>query len=225
MAVVHGIAGEWARVKGSIFGLWPLFLSVFLAGFSVATAAFAHPRAGVALAFASFVAIWLMLLKGLRHVESFYKGARGEEKVSGILGDLPDGYHVFNDFKALSHHVDHVVVGPAGVFSVETKFWSEKVTIEEGHVLVGGRLPSRSPLAQARREAQLVKEQLEKSGWKGQVTPVLAFASDTFVPHVVETQGVVVLNSCELKGSFSTKRVLIEPQELARVVSLMENNT
>ena len=225
MAVIHGIAGEWARVKGTIFGLWPLFLSVLAFGFSAAVALFAHPRVGVAMSLVSLVAIWLMLLKGLRRVESFYKGARGEEKVSGILGDLPDGYHVFNDFKAMSRHVDHVVVGPAGVFSVETKFWSDKVTIEDGHVLAGGRLPSRSPLAQAKHEAQLVRQQLEKSGWKGQVTPVLAFASDTFAPHVVEIQGVVVLNSCELRRSFATQRIVIEPQELDRIVSLMENNT
>ena len=87
MAVIHGIAGEWARVKGTIFGLWPLFLSVLAFGFSAAVAIFAHPRAGVAMSLASLVAIWLMLLKGLRRVESFYKGARGEEKVSGMLGD------------------------------------------------------------------------------------------------------------------------------------------
>jgi hypothetical protein len=28
-------------------------------------------------------------MKGLRHVERFFKGARGEEKVAGILKDLP----------------------------------------------------------------------------------------------------------------------------------------
>ena len=40
MAKIHGVAGEWARVKGMVTGLWPLFLGVFAAGFSVAALVF-----------------------------------------------------------------------------------------------------------------------------------------------------------------------------------------
>ena len=224
MATVHGIPGEWARVRGTIFGLWPLFLSLFLCGIFVGVAVFFSFALGAVLVVVTLISIWLMLLKGLRHVERFYKGARGEEKVAGILEGLPAHYHVFNDFDAKGHHIDHVVVGPAGVFSIETKFWSERVSIQDGHVLVGGRLPSRPPLQQTRREAQLVRQELEKSGWKGKVTPVLAFASDTFDSHVAELQGVVILNSNELKSSFGTQRVVIDSVELERVVSLMENS-
>ena len=36
MAKIHGIPGEWARVKGTVAGLWPLFLGVFLLGFALA---------------------------------------------------------------------------------------------------------------------------------------------------------------------------------------------
>jgi hypothetical protein len=224
MAKVYGVPGEWARVKGTICGLWPLFLSVFAVGASFSLL-LVYGKIGFILLVASFVSVWLMLLKGMRHVERFYKGARGEEKVSGILADLPSQYRIFNDFKADSHHVDHVVAGPAGVFSIETKFWSDIVTIEEGHVLVGGKLPSRSPVAQARREAQAVKVQLEKLGWKGDVVPVLAFASDTFKNKVEEIQGVVILNSCELKKCFEAGRTVLETTELERIVSLMENNS
>lgn len=224
MATVHGIPGEWARVRGTIFGLWPLFLTLFLCGIFTGIAILVSFTIGAILILIALFSLWFMLLKGLRHVERFYKGARGEEKVAGILEGLPSHYHVFNDFDAMGHHIDHVVVGPAGVFSIETKFWSERVSIEDGHILVGGRLPSRPPLFQTRREAQFVRQELEKSGWKGKVTPVLAFASDTFEAHVAELQGVVILNSNELKGCFNTQRVVIDPVELERVISLMENS-
>ena len=56
-------------------------------------------------------------------VYGYFKGARGEEKVSGILENLPDSYHVFNDFTVGRNHIDHVVAGPGGVFAIETKFW------------------------------------------------------------------------------------------------------
>ena len=225
MAKVHGVAGEWARVKGMVTGLWPLFLGVFVAGFAVAATAFASVVWGLSLLAAAIVYSAWSLSKGLRHAERFFKGARGEERVSGILKNLPDAYHVFNDFIAGGKHVDHVVVGPAGVFSVETKYWRGAVTVEDGHILLDGQLPDRDPLAQTRKEAQLVKSTLAAAGWSGAVTPVLAFASDTFRQHIAEVQGAVVMNSCELARGFATERVVIPPAELERLIGLMESNS
>ena len=222
MAKIHGIPGEWARVKGTVVGLWPLFLGVFVAGASAALVFFL-PLAGGTLLVCSFLWIIWSLMVGLRRVESFYKGARGEEKVSGILGSLPESYHVFNDFTVGRNHVDHVVAGPGGVFAIETKFWNGKVTVEDGHVLLDGQLPDRSPLSQAVREATLVKNALVAAGWSGTVTPVVAFASDSFAAHRANVKGTVIINANELRQSFDTDRVVIPPAELDRLVSLMES--
>jgi len=222
MAHIHGIAGEWARVKGTVAGLWPLFIGVFVAGASAVLLAY-EPLVGSTALVVSLLWILWSLMRGLRHVERFFKGARGEEKVSGILGSLPDTYHVFNDFAVGGKHVDHVVAGPAGVFSIETKCWSGKVTIEDGHILLDGQLPDRSPLAQTVREAALVRNALVAKGWNGLVTPVLTFASDSFVAHRANLNGTVVINSNELRSSFDTERVVIPPDELDRLVGLMES--
>ena len=223
MAEIHGKAGEWARVKGTVLGLWPLFIGVFFLGFSVALAIVAALSVGLFLIVLALVGIVVSYLMGLRRVERFFKGARGEEHVSGILRSLPDRYHVFNDFVAGGLHVDHVVVGPAGVFAVETKNWRGAVTVEDDQILVDGQLPSRSPLGQVLREAAHVRAALAKAGWNGGVTPILAFASDTFRAHVAEVRGTVVINACDLRKSFETNRVVIPPAELERLVSLMEN--
>ena len=225
MAQIHGIAGEWARVKGMVLGLWPLFLGVFAAGASAAVFAAVSAMWGATALVLSLVFCAWSLNKGLRHVERYFKGARGEERVSGILKALPDAYHVFNDFVAGGKHVDHVVAGPAGVFAVETKYWRGEVTVEDGHVLLDGQLPDRDPLSQARKEAQLVKSTLAAAGWNGAVTPILAFASDTFRQHMAEIQGAVVMNSCELAKGFATQRVVIPSTELERLVALMESNS
>ena len=222
MAKIHGIPGEWARVKGTVVGLWPLFLGVFAAGASAALVFFL-PLAGGTLLVCSFLWVIWSLMVGLRRVESFYKGARGEEKVSGILESLPDAYHVFNDFTVGRNHIDHVVAGPGGVFAIETKFWNGKVTVEDGHVLLDGQLPDRSPLSQAIREATIVRNALVAAGWSGTVTPVVAFASDSFTAHRANLRGTVIINSNELKRSFETDRVVIPPAELDRLVSLMES--
>jgi len=224
MAKVHGVAGEWARVNGVVFGLWPLFLAVFACGVSV-TLLFVCPLCGVSLLVLTLIGVIMSLLAGLRRIERFFKGARGEEKVAGILSSLPDSYHVFNDFKAGNSRVDHVVVGPSGVYSIETKFWRGKVTIEDGHILLDNQLPDRPPLAQTVREASLVRSLLAKLGWVGVVTPVLVFASDTFEAHRANFKGTIIINSNELQCSFATDRVLIPQAELDRLVGIMESNS
>jgi hypothetical protein len=68
-----------------------------------------------------------------------YKGALGEVRVIRQLEKLPDDYYVFNDLtmklktwaefrgkKLKSAQIDHLVVGPTGVYVIETKNWSEK---------------------------------------------------------------------------------------------------
>ncbi len=224
MAYIHGMAGEWARVKGTVVGLWPLFVGLFAAGFALALCIFASLEWGFSLLAAATATIGFSLNRGLKRTASFFIGAKGEERVSSLLKELPDTYHIFNDFVAGRVHVDHVVVGPAGVFALETKFWRGRVTVEDGHILVDGRLPSRPPLIQARHEARRVQETLADLGWQGRVTPVLVFASDTFDAHIDEIDGVVVINSMELRPCFSVEQIVIPQAEQDRLVSLMENN-
>ena len=56
MAKIHGIPGEWARVKGTVAGLWPLFLCVFVAGASAALIAF-YPLVGATVLVCSLLGI------------------------------------------------------------------------------------------------------------------------------------------------------------------------
>ena len=224
MAKVHGLAGEWARVRGTVSGLWPLFLSVFLFGLALGVTLFGPATVGIVLAVFSLGIGYWMLQRGMRHIERFFIGAKGEEKVAEILRALPDPYHVFNDFVADGEHVDHVVVGPAGVFAVETKFWRGEVTIEDGHILLDGQLPDRSPLAQVRHEAKSVHAALKSANCLCDVTPVLTFASDTFRSRVAEIDGTVVINSNEIGRCFSeARRIVYPPADLERLVHLMEN--
>ena len=89
--------------------------------------------------------------KDLNRLDNIYKktksnknllyGAIGEVKVIKILKELSDDYFVVNDFKKRfgraihkkdtddwikSVQIDHVVVGPTGLFLIETKNWSKE---------------------------------------------------------------------------------------------------
>lgn len=223
MAKQYGMAGEWARVRGMVLSLWPLFLSFVLLGVFLASLLLgSHAWLFGALLVASLISLLIYWKKGLRRVESFFRGARGEERVANILASLPDNYHVFNDFEAGGDRVDHVVAGPSGVFSIETKCWQGRVEIVEGHVLVNGVLPSRDPVSQTQREADRVRATIRKVGFDVTVVPVVCFASDTFVAGVAQCGPVKVLNASAIGEWFTAQPDIIPPNELARLVQLLE---
>lgn len=223
MAKQHGVAGEWARVKGTVLSLWPLFLSFVLVGaFLSALVLGAGTWLFGGLFVISLIAVAVYWRKGMRRVESFFRGARGEERAANVLAGLPEPYHVFHDFVAGGIHVDHVVAGPVGVFSVETKNWQGKVEIVEGHILVNGALPSRDPTAQAQREADQVRSALKRLGFDGTVVPMVCFASDTFADGVAACGSVKVVNLSEIAGWFAAQPESLPAKELDRLVQLME---
>lgn len=76
--------------------------------------------------------------KFLKENETFLIGAIGEEQVVKVLTGLPDEYHVLNDVNLVFNkyiywrerkehiktcQIDHIVVGPTGIFLLETKKW------------------------------------------------------------------------------------------------------
>ena len=222
MAIQHGMAGEWARVRGMVLSLWPLFLSSAVFGaFFASLILGSHAWLFGALLVASLISLLVYWKKGLRRVESFFRGARGEERVANILASLPDSYHIFNDFEASGDRVDHVVAGPAGVFSVETKCWQGRVEIVEGHVLVNGVLPSRDPVSQAQHESDKVRAAIRKVGFDVTVVPVVCFASDTFATGIAQCGPVKILNANQIGEWFASQPESIPSDGLARLVQLL----
>ena len=68
------------------------------------------------------------------------KEALGKATVAFILEALPDGFIVFNDLPTLSGQVDHVVIGPTGIFVIETKNWRGTVRPDgQGELLCNGK--------------------------------------------------------------------------------------
>lgn len=69
------------------------------------------------------------------------RGADGEERMGRILERLPRGWHVFHDLTIGSRgaNIDHLVIGPAGVFTVNTKNLAGSVWVASRALLHNGR--------------------------------------------------------------------------------------
>lgn len=111
------------------------------------------------------------------------RGAEGEKVVGQFLERLREnGYHVFHDLIGVGFNVDHVLIGPAGVFTIETKTWSKpqrgqaRIKFDGEKLTVAGRDPDRNPIVQARAQAGWLKGLLaESTGRQFEVFPIVVF--------------------------------------------------
>jgi hypothetical protein len=201
-AKVEGSPGEKPRLVGFVRATWPLLLIMAAAGYLLRAAL---PVPGLTRTMIGFL---LVLLCGVlaysivwseRRLSMFIKGARGEERVARVLAFLPSGYRVFHGLSMSSgmfsqaRDYDHVVVGPTGVFVVETKNWSGKITMEDGKILQDGEEPDRPPLEQVKEGASDLRRRLaEDVDVDVAVQPVLCFVGGALQGGTTGASGVVV---------------------------------
>lgn len=212
-AGVVGSPGEKPRFVGFIRASWPFLVILFFGGYLV-RAAFPFPPMGKMT-----IGILLLVLCGVfggvifwseRRLADYVKGARGEEVVARQLALLPSAYRVFHGLSLEGSHLsgsfdyDHIVVGPTGIFVVETKNWSGTITLEQGRILYNGHEPTRSPVEQAKSAASDLQRAL--SGVYGsQVTvqPVVCFAGGNFGQGVTGTAGVIICSLSSLRNAIT----------------------
>jgi hypothetical protein len=224
-AVVHGIPGEQARARGVLRAFLPLLGVVFLAGvlFGLSLPHVPDVVIGFGLLVVAGLLVW-NVRDGLKNVKAFFKGARGEERVALLLEGLPAGFHVFHDFACASGDaIDHVVVSPAGLFAIETKYWEGEVTVEEGLLMVNGKMPTRSPIQQAKHSASLLAAHVStRLATLPVAHAVVCFASNTFQPQHAVVDGVTVCNASELTAFIVGQGNPVSSDDCERLVKILE---
>lgn len=137
----------------------------------------------VAVGFVGWSVKKLLTLQKIRR--SLRLGLDCEMAVGQELNSLvAHGYRVFHDIQADNFNIDHVVVGPNGVFAVETKGRSKpnrKRGAEDARVVFDGKnlnfpdAVESEPLEQARWQARWLSDWLTSAvGEKVAASPVLA---------------------------------------------------
>ena len=119
-------------------------------------------------------------------------GARGERFSGWLLDRLPEGWHVFHDVPVGERgvNIDHLVIGPAGVFTVNTKNLQGKIWLAPRTLLVDGRKRDYLPKAvrEAGRASRLLGEALRRPI---AVTPVLSIIADEWTVKERPTDVIV----------------------------------
>ena len=59
------------------------------------------------------------------------------------LTELPKEYRYFNDVDFKGFNIDHVVIGPGGIFLIETKSHGGRIFANDGRLFLNGSKPQK----------------------------------------------------------------------------------
>jgi hypothetical protein len=130
------------------------------------------------------------------------QGRSGERYVAQYLEEKlrPYGWQIVNDIPGKDFNVDHVIIGPSGVYTIETKTISKPqkgkaVVVYDGQSLtVNGHTPDRNPVEQALSQSRWLGNLIEEStGQRFKVNPVVIYPK-WFVRSISRSPAVHVQN-------------------------------
>jgi hypothetical protein len=127
-------------------------------------------------------------------------GAKGEAKVGKVLDKLPDGWRVLNGVPVgdRGSDIDHVVIGPGGVFTLNTKHHpGGRVWVAERAVMVNGQ--KTDYLRNSRHEA-------------GRASLLLTRATGFHV----DVQSIIVIVSADITRKADPTGVHVVPREVLK---------
>ena len=135
------------------------------------------------------------------------RGARAEEAVEEVLRQLKGPYDVFNDVDTGYGDIDHILLSRGhGVFVLETKSHSGKVTVHNEILLIDEKQPEKDFIDQAFRNTMWLKRRIkETTGLDPWVQPIIVF-THAFVQEWRPVRSILVRNKKYLVSTIEKTR-------------------
>lgn len=149
----------------------------------------------------------------MRAAERYEKGAAGEEATATALRALPaDEWTIFHDVRWPERklaNVDHVVVGPPGIFVIDSKNWSGSVTIKGGVLRHNGYRKERAVASAA--EAAIAIARLVPDVAQSSVFAALCFTTER--PLAGHARDVAVCTTTNVVDLLLTRPPVLSPEQ------------
>ena len=165
------------------------------------------------------------LLGSPREERDWSVGADGEEEVAWRLRKLGEGWHVIHSVPVgeKGADIDHLAIGPAGVFTLNTKNHSKnRVTVTHGGVYVNGQRTDH--LRNSRFEANRTNKLLSAACGNVQVHPVLVIMAADFKIKSEPTD-VNVVGRKSIARWLATRPVVLTPERVEEIFEFARRDT
>lgn len=157
-----------------------------------------------------------------KRAKDAHRGARAEEKVEAKLTALPEDFISFHDLEFPGFNIDHVAVGPGGVFVIETKSHGGKITSNGNQLLLNGSTPEKDFINQTWGQTYHIKNLLkDKLGKEIPVHPVLCF-TNAFVQVRGTVKGVSVVNGGYLNTYIVKHKPVLDKSMIGQVTASLK---
>lgn len=147
----------------------------------------------------------------------WYLGALGEIAVGRLLAKLPEGWHVLHAVPVGkgSSDIDHVVIGPGGVFTINTKNHSgQKVWVAGRTFMVAGQ--KQQHIRHAEHEAERAGRLLAAAAdAQITVTPVVVVVDPQSLTIREKPATVVVLSATQLVRWLKKRPPVFTPEQVS----------
>ena len=153
-------------------------------------------------------------------------GAEGEVRTGRLLEPLEaEGFRILHDRKIPGSraNIDHIVIGPPGIFVVETKSFMGSLQLRGNDVFVGGRRKT-GMIDEVKREALAVETALTTEiaahGWT--VTPVICVHRADLPWLQSEVGGVRIVSGKDLVQRLRKADHVLLPADVERLAALAD---
>jgi hypothetical protein len=189
-----------------------------------------YASAGIAAAIVLYVTVRLLLVPA--HIERWREGAEAEKQTAKQLRALLRTGHwtAVHDRASRYGNRDHIVVGPPGVYLLDTKAPGGIVSVENGVMTVRRREDPDDHYEQrslARRmrgaAAELADDLLSATGQRPWVKPVIVIWAP-FEQHTLENSGVLWIHGNALRDWLATQEIKLADgrrEQLARAIKAL----
>jgi hypothetical protein len=147
------------------------------------------------------------------------RGIRGEERVAEILAQLePEGYRALHEVDIGRGDADHVLVGPTGVFVIETKEWQGRFYPRRGRLMFNQR-PADQVVSQVTAAAITIRRRLHRAGIDVWVQAVIASTSASVYASPLRLGHVTALEADDLPAFVRGRRGTLDPAATSKVIA------
>lgn len=162
---------------------------------------------------------------------NYQRGSEGEKYVGHILERLRKfDFDVFHDVQGKGFNIDHVIIGPCGVFTLETKtigkpLKGQVIARYDGQeIQLNGRALSRDPIFQAKTQARWLSNLLhERTGSRIFIQPIVVLVG-WYIEGESAKHDVWVLNENRIEHHLKSLTEKFSAEQIALFSSQLKHS-